>query len=436
MSQENKVTSALPPALRQQLASGTSLSTPVSGMRTFKGMLSSFWTSEQWKEAWGYSLLVAAFTYAISQSGIWVAESAGSFLHAYSTYHNPENLDPAGQFSDSAKLLCGAVALKIGLIATRHFFSQTLHRKWRGFLTGKFNEAILNDRHTLLHLQSNRGAEESCSPSLQAMPDNIDQRWQESIRSMTGGGIGLAMGIFGVVTSSVLVMMKLAEISQPIQGLDFLGNYGSLAITFGASALYVPVLTYGFYKIGRVLEKLDVAMQKAEGTFRAELTTLLRRAAQISASAGESVQKKINKHLYGTVDKTWHKQNGVNAVFMGTNNFYNEFSSRIFSYMVAAPAYMQKSISLKDYATSAELVGEFIRDCSWLINVMPAIASLRANSNRIIEVAEAVEKVQDARAFYKQSGISEFEYSVSLPDTGLTVKDLALMHEGMMRKPL
>ena len=40
-----------------------------------------------------------------------------------------------------------------GFIGIRHIFSTTLHRKWRGWLDSRFNEALLDRNHTHFHLQ-------------------------------------------------------------------------------------------------------------------------------------------------------------------------------------------------------------------------------------------------------------------------------------------
>ena len=102
-----------------------------------------------------------------------------------------------------------------GIIGVRHLFSTTLHRKWRGWLNSRFNEALLDGNHTHFHLQ--HGGRDARRRAV-APPDNIDQRVQESIKGMTGGAIGLAMGIMGVVTSLFFVGQKLIETSTGSTG--------------------------------------------------------------------------------------------------------------------------------------------------------------------------------------------------------------------------
>jgi ABC-type uncharacterized transport system fused permease/ATPase subunit len=80
-------------------------------------------------------------------------------------------------------------------------------------------------------------------------------------------------------------------------------------------------------------------------------------------------------------------------------------------------------------------VNSLIQQCSWFIHVMPAIATLRANSRRVTELAEAVEQVQLPREFYSRTGCSDFRYSPQHARFGLTIRGLELMHRGTDTAP-
>src|SRR5690606_18315615 len=132
--------------------------------------------------------------------------------------------------------------------------------------------------------------------------------------------------------------------------------------------------------IGRVLERLTNAIQRAEGSYRAELTTLLRRSFHVSATQGEGVQQKMHERLYTDIDRTWAKLNWVNTGYQSFERVYNFLSARVISYLPGLGPFVNDNISLKSYVTGAELVNSLIMQCSWFIDVMPAIATLRANA--------------------------------------------------------
>ena len=85
--------------------------------------------------------------------------------------------------------------------------------------------------------------------------------------------------------------------------------------------------------------------------------------------------------------------------------------------------------------TGAELVNSLITQCSWFIQVMPAIATLKANARRVTDLASAIENVQHPRDFYRQTGRSEFRYGFQHAVFGLAIRRLELSHQGEDTEP-
>ena len=402
--------------------------TPVSSMRGFWGLMRAYWFSDRWKEAWGLTLVIALFTAASSKTSVWMAEASGELVNSIAFFHDPGNATPLASVLTSAGLLIILVFLKdAGISGVRHLFSTTLHRKWRGWLDGRFNEALLDSNHTHFHMQ--HGARDD-SGALLPPPDNIDQRVQESIKGMTGGAIGLAMGVMGVAASLFFVGQKLIETSTVVGGLEFLGSYGGAVLAFAAVAAYVPLNTYLAMKLGGILERLTIAIQRAEGSYRAELTTLFRRSFHVAASRGEAVQKEMHSRLYLDIDRTWSRLNWFHSGYMSFELIYNFLAARIVAYGPGLVPYMNEKISLKGYITGAELVNSLISQCSWFIHVMPAIATLRANARRVSDLANAIENVQQPMEFYRSTGRCDFRFGSQHAVFGLAVRGLELMHEG------
>ncbi len=244
--------------------------TPVSSMRDFWGLMRAYWFSDHWKEAWLLAIVIALLTALSSKAGVWFAEASGELVNSIAFFHDAANTRPLTTLLENAGALVLLVVLKdAGITGARIFVSATLHRKWRGWLNGRFNKALLDANHTHFHAQHGADA---------AAPDNIDQRVQESIKGLTGGAIGLAMGVMAVATSVFFVGQKLLETSTEVAGLDFLGDYGSAVLALVAVSVYVPVNTWIAVRLGGLLERLSVRMQRAEGSYRGELTTFLRRS--------------------------------------------------------------------------------------------------------------------------------------------------------------
>ncbi len=372
--------------------------TPVGAMRTFWGLTAAYWRSGRNREAWGLALIVGLLTWFIAKVGIWIALAAGAFENAKASYQTPGNLDPWGKFQAAAILLVAMVSLSVVSVAVRHFFSQTLQRKWRAWLNEQFTEATLAEGNTILKIQSNPGL------------DSIDQRQQECLKTLTGNAIGLAMGVLTVVASAWEVSRELWRISTPINGMAAFGSSASFALTLGVIVPFAMLCTWGFTRIGAVMRDVNKSFMEAEGAFRSELNTMFRRAGQITASAGERVQKKVNRGLYADIDRVWHRNNILQAGFMGLHNFYMTLSFQVVASILALPAYAQGAIDFQTYVTTAALVGQLTNSFSWLIDVTPALAALKADAERIGEYAEEVERAQDTAAYFRATGTHDFRY--------------------------
>jgi putative ATP-binding cassette transporter len=397
-------------------------------MRGFWGLMRAYWFSDRWHEAWALTAVIALLTAASSKVGVWIAQAGGELTSAIALFHWQENESPLATIVMAMVwLVFLVIAHDLGIFGVRHLFSTTLHRKWRGWLTGRFNAALLDANHTHLHVQAGgRDADGMAMPA----PDNIDQRVHESIKDMTGGAIGLAMGVLQVVSSLFFFGQVLISTSTPIAGLEMFGTYGAAVLAFAAVAAYVPLNTWFALKLGGALERLSVASQKVEGSFRAELTTLLRRSFHMAASRGESVQQETNDRLYTGIDRVWARLNWFDAGYKAYNKIYDFIGFRVVAYAPGLLPYVNNDISLKNYVTGAELVNRLIQECSWFIHVMPSIASLKANARRVIELADAIERVQSPDDFYRSTGRSEFRFARQHGVFGLTVRDLELMHAG------
>lgn len=397
--------------------------TPVSSMRSFWGLMRAYWLSDRWKEAWTLTLVIALLTALSSKADVWFTRASAELMNSISFFHDAANTTPVETLLGNAALLVFLVVLKdAGITGIRNLVSTSLHRKWRGWLDGRFNEALLDGNHTHFHAQHG-------SPGASA-PDNIDQRIQESIKDMTGGAIGLAMGAFGVATGLYFLGGELLRNSVAVKGLDFLGDYGTAVLALLAVAIYVPFNTWIAVKLGGMLERLNIRMQKAEGSYRGELTTFLRRSFHVAASRGELVQRSMHNRLYEEIDTTWSRFNILNTIYMGFELVYNFVGARIVAYGPGLVPFIHNGVDLKGYLTGSEQINALIQRCSYFIHVMPAIATLRANSQRVTELANAIENVQHPQEFYSQAGRSEFRYASQNPVFGLTIQKLELAHQG------
>jgi vitamin B12/bleomycin/antimicrobial peptide transport system ATP-binding/permease protein len=411
-------------------------------LRTFWGLTSAYWTSERWKEAWGLTLIVIAMTTLLSKASVWTAMASADFIASLAEVHVSEAEDPGSVLFLSAFVYLGVSVARASGTGLRHFLSATLHRRARAWLVQRFDSEILADERIAYDLMSDRTSGGA------RLPDAIDQRIDVSSAGLYGGFIGLAMGLWGAVASIFFVSQELIQHSRPVETLDGFaatladalglagaldlapGPYGTAVLSGALVLIYVPAVTLVAWLLGRVLERQQLDRQRRDGAWRGELATMLNRVGQLAISRGERAQRHINHRLYGAVDRTWHRQNVWGAGMMMFNDIYNFLSRRLLSYLPALPAYMAGSTSFRDFVASSELTAALIGDMSWFINVMPAIATLRANAGRLTELADAVERVRERQRFYAETGVCRFKQETLAGGPSLSLEGLALHHRG------
>lgn len=426
----------------------------------FWGLIAAYWLSERWVEAWGLTIAVLAVTTLLSKSSVWAATASGDFLAALAGYHDTDLLgDPAVILFAAALAFLAIHVARAGAASCRHLLATTLHRRARAWLVDRFDRAILADERIAMDLMSDRGQ----AGSGKRLPDAIDQRIDECSDGLYGGLIGLAMGFWSAVASIGFVSQALLERTAAVPALDHLahdasamldrvvghlagpelapnldfapGIYGSALLVGLLIVLYVPAITFVAWLIGRVLQRLTLWRQQCDGAWRGEMVALFNRVTQLATSRGELTQRRVNVRLYGDVDQAWKRQNYWAAGMMLFTDVYNFLSHRLLAYLPALPAYTSGAMSFRDFITCSELTASLIGDVSWFINVMPAIAHLRANAERLTQLAQAIERVRARSTFYGETGVSRFERRTGHADWRLRFRDLELRHRGHTSAP-
>ncbi|HRM75840.1 MAG TPA: hypothetical protein PLI13_14215, partial [Paracoccus sp. (in: a-proteobacteria)] len=111
----------------------------------FWGLLSAYWLSERWREAWLLTVVIFAITTLLSKASVWVALASADFLASLANFHSSDAVDPVQVVLLAAAAYLGIFVARAAGIAFRHYVSATLHRRARGWLVARFNNAILSD---------------------------------------------------------------------------------------------------------------------------------------------------------------------------------------------------------------------------------------------------------------------------------------------------
>ncbi|MBB5222261.1 ABC-type uncharacterized transport system fused permease/ATPase subunit [Amaricoccus macauensis] len=422
---------------------------------SFWGLVSAYWFSERWREAWALTTVVLAITLLVSKAAVWTATASADFIASLAEFHRPDAVDPARVILLSGLSYFAIAFSRSTGLALRHLVSTTLHRRARRWLIARFDAEILSDQRIALDLMSDRGSAGNDG----RLPDSIDQRLDICTDHLFGGLIGLVMGFIGAVASVWFVTIALVARSQPVDFLDRLGaaanqgltavvgptlagyvnlvpgDLGTAILALALVALYMPIVTFFAWRVGRGVQRRTLERQESDGAWRGELAAMLNRVALVAASRGQFVQRDTNSRLYSSIDKAWRHQNIWVATMLMFTEVTNFLSQRLLAYVPALPAFMAGNMSFRSYVAASELTTELITGASWFTNVMTEIAVLRANAARLTALAAAIERVRDRDRFYAETGRSDFRRRDLIAGPMLVLEDLELCHRGHTALP-
>ena len=102
---------------------------PLKRCTTFWGLVSAYWISDRWREAWALSVVVLAITALISKAAVWAATASADFIASLVEFHRQDSANPAHVILLSALPISASPSRRSAGLAFRHLVSTTLHRR-------------------------------------------------------------------------------------------------------------------------------------------------------------------------------------------------------------------------------------------------------------------------------------------------------------------
>ncbi|WP_370459859.1 ABC transporter ATP-binding protein/permease [Pusillimonas sp. ANT_WB101] len=219
--------------------------------------------------------------------------------------------------------------------------------------------------------------------------DNPDQRIQQDITDFVQGSLTLSMGVVNALVSTFAFTLILWTLSGTV-------TLGSLEIPRGMVFLvfiYVIIATVFAILIGRPLIQLNFLNERYNADYRYALVRLREYAESIAFYAGEKVEGALLRSRFAQVIANAWAIVYRSLKFLGFN-FSITQTAVIFPFIIQAPRFFSKQISLGDLMQTAQAFGQLQDNLSFFRNAYDQFATYRATLRRLSGFNQAVEQAK------------------------------------------
>jgi putative ATP-binding cassette transporter len=379
-------------------------------LRTAWRIAAPYWRSEDWKWAWGLTIVVVvanlATVYILVRLNTW----RNDFYNALQQYDWTKFVHQIALFS----LLAG---LWIAISVYQLYLQQMLQIRWRRWLTRRYLDIWL-DGQAYYRMQQ-RGSN----------TDNPDQRISDDLNRFTSQALSLSIGGNGLLNSVVTLLSFLAILWSLSGTLTLpLGSWGTWHIPgymLWIALVYAVGGTWLTVKIGRPLVGLNFQQQRFEADFRFSMARLRENTEAVALYAGEARERGVFIDRFAhVVDNFWAIMRRVKR--LGWFTFSYQQVAVIIPYVVAAPRYFSKSIELGGLMQVADAFGQVQSALSFIVNsyqdiaewqsVIARLDSFETRAREIADAAQAPQPIVRSVGGNAEIGVEVDGLDLALPD--------------------
>lgn len=369
-------------------------------------LMSRYWKSKEKKSAYLYLGGIASLTIAAVYMTLLLNEWFNEFYSALQAY------DSEAVYHGLLKFTVLAFAHIIFAVYA-YYLQQTLALRWRRWLTKSYLSRWTGK--TLYYRM------EMFSDGT----DNPDQRISEDINLFTARTLSFGTGLLRSITTIFCFIFVLYKLSGEFS-LSLAGHPIAIPGYLVWAALFYSIIgTWLTHVVGKKLISLHFTQQKREADFRYAMVRLREMAESIAFYSGTESAEKEGHILGNRFAKVVS-----NSIFIikkekelsWLTNFYGQVAI-IFPFLVAAPRYLSKGISLGGLMQIANCFGKVQESMSYFVDVYASLAEWRSCVNRLLTFDAHMEELEKGKALsqgkltYREGDTIAFEnLTIRLPN--------------------
>lgn len=294
-----------------------------------------------------------------------------------------------------------------------YYLQQTLALRWRRWLTKSY---LSRWTGKTLYYRMEMFADGT---------DNPDQRISEDINLFTARTLSFGTGLLRSITTIFCFIFVLYKLSGEFS-FTLAGHTVAVPGYLVWAALFYSIIgTWLTHVVGKKLISLHFTQQKREADFRYAMVRLREMAESIAFYSGTESAEKEDHILRNRFAKVVS-----NSIFIikkekelsWLTNFYGQVAI-IFPFLVAAPRYLSKGISLGGLMQIANCFGKVQESMSYFVDVYASLAEWRSCINRLLTFDAHMEELEKGKALsqgkltYREGDTMGFEnLTIRLPN--------------------
>lgn len=338
--------------------------------RDFWALTRPYWSSEERWSARGLLAAIIGLNLAAVYLNVVFNEWNNLFYTALQDLNESAALHQLFRFSWLA-------ALFIMVAVYRLYLNQMLQIRWRRWLTERFVTRWL-DHHAYFRLQLTG-----------ANTDNPDQRIAQDLALFVQLTLGLTLGLLSSVVTLASFLTILWVLSGPFTFALFGHSLSIPGYMLWAAILYAMVGTWLINRIGLPLVGLNFNQQRFEADFRFSLVRFRENAEAVALYGGEAREHDNFRKTFLPVIQNWWALMRRQKTLTWWTSGYNQIAI-IFPFVVAAPRYFSKAITLGGLMQIASAFGQVQDALSFIITSYSSIAEWRAVVDRLVTFHHAM----------------------------------------------
>ena len=336
-----------------------------SFLQALFSLIARYWKSEEKKSAFLYLAGIIGLTMAAVYMTLLLNDWFNEFYSAL------QNYDEEAVYHGLLKFT-GLAFAHIAFSVYAYYLQQSLALRWRQWLTKSYLERWTTHEMYYRMEMFSKGA-----------ADNPDQRISEDINLFTSQTLSFMSGLLRAITTIFCFIFVLWGLSDPLPvtvgGMEY-HIYGYLVWT---ALVYSVIGTWITHKVGHRLVSLNFVQQKLEADFRYAMVRLRETAESVAFYEGATREN----HILGS---RFHKL-VANTVYIikkqkqlsWLTNSYGQIAI-IFPFVVAAPRYLSKNISLGGLMQVANCFGKVQESMSYFVDVYASLAAWQSCAERLL----------------------------------------------------